>query len=960
MSFIGNLFGSKNRFADLPDGMQGSEPLRREMYTREEINFKAQQLAELHRVRILLDRGRDIYRRFRENQKVIEAAYFEMSEAVQEKDALIPGVEWLLDNYHVIQQNAREVKKDLPRSYYNKLPKLKRGDFRGYPRVFHLAFEFISHTDSKVDENLISEFVESYQTRKPLMIGELWALPTMLRLVLIENVRRIVEQWISVRIERLSADRLIERLFVDPDKSGSEILLEMAREIKGLASLSVGSTAYMIRALRSKGPRASLAVGLLEEQLREASFTLEEVLRRETQESASNQMTMVNLFTSFRLIGSLDWKKWVEKASRVHSLLHRDPAQVYPECDFRTRDYYRHRIEVLAARVHRPETAVAEEVINFAKQRGVTSSGDIDPIRGHVGYYLTAEGAGDFENLLGYSPKFSEYLGRVVRRNNIGIYCGGIFLLTALSLVGVGYSAINAGVSPLLVGALLLVSTVSASELANSIVQWFVSLTLQPKPLARLDFISGIPNRCRTLVAVHALFHDLESIERAVEGLHVRYLANRDENLVFALMADLPDAEAEVLENDQGLITHATKLIELINQQEGSKKRFLLLFRDRKWNESEKKWMGWERKRGKVTELNRLIRGKGDTTFRFCVGDATDFRKFKYVITLDLDTKLPRGTAKQLVGTIAHPLNAPVVDRVNRTISRGYGIIQPRVGISLDSAQSSDFAQLYTPHSGIDPYTQCVSDVYQDLFAEGSFIGKAVFDVEAFEEILENPVPENSLLSHDLFEGVYARCGLASDIELVDDFPARYNSHAKRQHRWIRGDWQLLPWILSKIPSVTGGRKSSDLSSLGRWKLFDNLRRSLVPIGTMLTLLGCWLFAPEAVPVVSLLIAGVYLFPVFSTFFAIIRPPVDGFSFSGYLAGFREDLLKSILNSLSNLAFVPHQAVSSLNAIIVTLSRVFVTHQRLLEWETAYHAEKRLGGGLLSFLVPMWSAPAIG
>lgn len=942
-----------------PQGQDVRAPLRRQTYTKEALIHQAQLLAERHRVRVLYDRGKDLFRRFNENQKVIEAAYFELSEAAQEKEPLTPGVEWLLDNYHVIQQNAREVKKDLPPTYYRKLPKLKRGDFRGYPRVLHLALEFIAHTDSKVDEDLLDAYLNSYQSRKPLTIGELWAVPTMLRLVLIENLRRIVESWIDTRIERLTGDILLQRLFANSKRTGTELLLQLAKELKEVPAFTSAGYVHLIQSLRSKGPRAALAVGFLEEKVREHDRAIEEVIRAENHISASNQVSMVNIFTSFRTIGSLDWKKWVEKMSRVHQVLASDPAGVYKKGDFTTRDHYRQVIEIMSQRVRRTETAIAEEVVQIAKEYTAAEINGKDAIQRHVGHYLVGEGRAEFERRIGYHPPLVHALGRAIKRNGFLAYAGSITVLTSILLI-LGTLAVHAHGGSfahilLFVGLFWL----PASELASNIVQWLVTLFAKPTPLAKLDLSQGVPEEMRTLVAVHGIFADREPIRKAVEALEVRFLANQDRNIFYGLLADLHDADSETLPSDVGLIEYATALIATLNQRHGKQgvAPFLLLFRARKWNPAEQRYMGWERKRGKIAELNRLIRGKADTSFRICAGSAELFQTFHYVITLDLDTQLPRGTGHKLVGTIAHPLNRAVVHPESRMVVRGYGVIQPRVGASLISSQTSGFSKVFTGHSGIDPYTHCVSDVYQDLFNEGSFIGKAIFDVEAFEESLESRVPENALLSHDLFEGLYARCGLATDVELLDDFPSRYHVFTRRQHRWVRGDWQLLPWIGPFVRKADGGYERTSLSNLGRWKLIDNLRRSLVAPAILLFLLAAWTVLPGSALGWSALIVLLIAFPLFTNLASSLVVPRVGFSAESYFKGIFEDAGRHTAQAVLAVAFVPHQAVVALDAILVTLYRLVFSRKNFLEWETAYHAERRLQGGIWSFISEMKVVP---
>ncbi|NDC36535.1 MAG: hypothetical protein EBZ48_00605 [Proteobacteria bacterium] len=498
-----------------------------------------------------------------------------------------------------------------------------------------------------------------------------------------------------------------------------------------------------------------------------------------------------------------------------------------------------------------------------------------------------------------------------------------------------------------------------ASEFGSNVVQWLVTIFAKPTPLAKLDLSRGVPEEMRTLVAVHGIFSDREPIRKAVEALEVRFLANQDRNIFYGLLADLHDADSETLPTDAALVEYATALIAILNQRHGRHgvAPFTLLFRSRQWNAAEGKFMGWERKRGKITELNRLIRGRTDTSFRLCVGSVALFKTFRYVITLDLDTQLPRGTGHRLIGTIAHPLNCAVVHPESRMVVKGYGVIQPRVGASLLSAQSSGFSKIFTGHSGIDPYTHCVSDVYQDLFNEGSFIGKAIFDVAAFEESLESRVPENALLSHDLFEGLFARCGLATDVELLDDFPARYHVFTRRQHRWVRGDWQLLPWIGPFVRKQDGGYEPNSLSNLGRWKLIDNLRRSLVAPATLFFLLAAWTVLPGSALIWSGLIVLLIAFPLFTNLANSLVVPRVGFSAESYLKGIFEDAGRHTAQALLSIAFIPHQAVVALDAIVVTLYRLCISGKNFLEWETAYHAERRLKGGIWSFVSEMKVVP---
>lgn len=938
--------------------------LRSEIFTREELRNHALFLAEGHQVFSSRSGERLMFNRFDENFLLIERAYFAFSEAAKNQEQLSPGAEWLLDNFHIVQDQVRDIRRHLPRGFYRRLPKLRGGDFAGFPRVFHLALELVSHTDAVVTRDQISAFIEAYQSKSVLSTGELWAVPIMLRLALIENLRRLATATLIAREDRVAADELLEAIFANTERSKTDTLLYFAERMRARPGmLAPAAAAHLIRRLRGRGAQLGLTLNWFEEKLKERGFDSEELIRTEQQSQAVDQISIGNTITSLRTLDSLDWHDWVESVSWVDAVLRRDPVNYYVRCDFETRDLYRHEIEKLARRRRADEVKVAEEAIACAhdekdrlEELGEVAAGSDEFNRVcHVGYYLVGEGRRQLRKRLKLRPTLRRLFNSWKRHVAFPLYVTAIFALALTLMAYLGVLTLASGEGLLLLLVALLLGAFPISDLSHNLVQWLITLGGSPQRLCKLDFSKGISSEFRTVVAVHTIFSGRAGVERAVDGLEVRFLGNSDTKLHFALLADLFDCSTEHDPQDEGLISHAEELIAELNERHfpGAEGRFLLLFRGRRWNESEKRFMGWERKRGKVEEFNRLLTGETDTSFKFHVGNPEQLRGVRFVITLDVDSQLPRGVASRLVGALAHPLNRPRIDPNSRKVVEGYGVIQPRVGVALTSAHASRFARVFSGHSGLDPYTQAVSDVYQDLFQEGTYIGKAIYDVAAFEEALRDRVPENTLLSHDLFEGLFARTALATDIELFDDFPSKYNAYAKRQHRWVRGDWQLLPWVALTTPKRGGSTEPNAISMLGLWKILDNFRRSLMAPSCFALLVLAWTLSSTAAIIWTGFVLVVLSFPIFTNLASTLIMPPLGLSLSNYFKGVSRDLGRHAQQTIFGISFLPYQAFLMGHAIAVTLYRVLVSKRNLLEWETAYHSQERLGNDLLSYLVQM-------
>ena len=939
--------------------------------------------------------------RLADNESTLVEVCNLLTASVSTHGRVTPAGEWLIDNFHLIEEQIATAKRHLPRGYSRELPRLASGPSAGLPRVYDIALETISHGDGLVDAQRLSRFVAAYQTVTALKLGELWAIPIMLRLALIENLRRVGVRMATARADRdlanVWADQMMEMAENDP-KSLILVIADMARSSPPLGSAFV---AELTRRLQGQSPALALALTWIEQQLAESHLTIDQLVQLEAQLQASHQVSISNSIGSLRLLSAIDWRDFVEQMSVVEKILRGDPAGVHASMEFATRDSYRHATEQIARRSTLSESEVAAKAIELAQVRGNAGDADTpDPRTRHVGFYLIDEGLPTLERAVGLRRSAADALRTFGSRYPLQIYLGAIAVITGTLTAALAVHVHSRVSAPADVGSIALLSLVivlsllATSQIAVSIVNWLATLLVDAKPLPRMDYSEGIVAEARTLVVVPTLLTDAAGVESLIESLEVRFLANRDQRLHFALLSDFPDAPAESLSTDAALLQLAQDGINALNRtyaasdaassdsgaaptQRPSGDIFYLLHRPRRWNPQQRAWMGYERKRGKLGDLNALLRGNSREAFSVLVGDTEVLSQVKYVITLDTDTQLPRDSARQMVGVMAHPLNRPQFDRprfdrphsdrarrpVNRrVVTSGYGILQPRVAVSLPGTRRSPYARLYSGDPGLDPYTRTVSDVYQDAFGEGSFIGKGIYDVDAFETALAKRFPENRILSHDLLEGCYARSGLLSDVQLYEQFPARYSADVARRHRWIRGDWQLMGWLRARVPTLDGRRVRNPLSWLSQWKVFDNLRRSLVPAVLLSLLLLGWAVLPDPLLWTALVVA-VLLLPALATALTdLLRKPEDA-ALEQHIVAVGRTARTQFAQALLALAWLPYEAFYSLDAIIRTLWRMQISHRHLLEWKPSSIVERQLEAGdttaLAAVYQTMWIAPVI-
>jgi cyclic beta-1,2-glucan synthetase len=934
--------------------------IREMLFSVERLEEHARSLAEAQATAVQPRRppGGLLLDRLADNEAALIGAYQALCGAVAEGAAITPAAEWLIDNFHQVERQIRQVRSDLPARYYRQLPKLADGPFAAYPRVFGMAWAFVAHTDSRFDVDMWCRFVEAYQKAQPLTIGELWASAITLRIILIENLRRLADRIVESRNERRRADDIANKLL----GAGGQTVEPVAalRDVLAPGPLSDAFLLQLVFRLRDQGPAVTPLLDRLDRRLAASGKTVDVAVNDEQQKQVSANVTVRNIITSMRRMSDVDWTEIFERVSLIDRVL--SDGCAFREMDFPTRNLYRTAVEELARGSGLAELDVARRAVLTGAQ---AASGALegDGRQADPGYHLLAGGRLAFEAAIGFRQKPAVAFARFYRALGIGGYigAGAIVALLLLALPIIFHA--QAGPSWIVLGILGALGAIPALDAAVALVNQGVTHRFGASLLPGLELRAGVPKHLRTLVVVPTLLTSHEAVKAQIGLLEIHHLSSLAGDVQFALLSDWTDANGGVAEGDQDLLRTAIDGIARLNQRHAPAPggpRFLLFHRRRVWNESQRKWLGWERKRGKLHELNRLLRGARDTSFVALDGRAPQAPEgVRYVITLDADTRLRRDSIRRLVGKMAHPLNQPRLDRASRRVVEGHAVLQPRITTALPSAgQGSVYQRVFSSMSGIDPYSAAISDVYQDLFEEGSYAGKGIYAVDAFEAALQGRSPDSTLLSHDLFEGVFARAALVSDIEAVETYPARYDAAALRYHRWARGDWQLLPWILGWRALLGRGRaERAAMPASGRWKMIDNLRRTLSPMTCLLGLVAGWLLPIKAAIVWTVFVSGAIVLPSFVPAVAGIAPRHAGLSLRSHFRAVGSDFRLALAQSLLITAFLAHQAWLMGDAIVRTLFRLLVSRRNLLEWTPA--AQATIGREPTTLAYYRWMAGAV-
>jgi cellobiose phosphorylase len=933
------------------------EPLREELFSSEQLARFGKTLATRHK--LSTNPAKDyLLKRLANNEDTLQEVRKLLTDSIKKNYQVTPAGEWLIDNFYLIEEHILIAKTHFPKNYSEDLPQLLTGTSTSITRSYDIVLQIISRSDGRINIENLGLFVKAYQTVTNLKLGELWSIPIMLRLALIENIRRVSARIAIDKVDRNLADYWAEKMIDTAEKTPKELILVLADMARSDPPIKGAFVSELIRLLRGKGPDLALVLNWIEQQLSGSGLTGSELVNAENQKQAADQVCISNCIGSLRLLGAMDWRGFVESHSIVEQILLQDQDGIYRLMDFATRDRYRHVVESISRKSDLSEEEVARIAIQLAQEKAPPPGSDQSVA--HVGYYLVGEGLVQTKKLANMRVTGMQKMSQNIKRYAFPIYLFFIFLISTGIGAAFFFKVHTETKNIWLLGLVSILALLCASQLAISVVNFFATLLVKPNLLSRMDYSGGIPQSSSTMVIIPAMLTTVTEIENLVEALEVRFLANRKEHIHFGLLTDFTDASQETLSNDQILLDTVKTGIEALNKkyQRDDNDLFFLFHRPRKWNQQENVWMGYERKRGKLSDLNSLLKGITNDHFSLIIANQSIFQEIKYVITLDEDTQLPLGSAWKLIGTMAHPLNRAWYDEKKKRVTKGYGILQPRITVSLPGITGSRYARMHGNEPGIDPYTRASSDVYQDLFEEGSYIGKGIYDVDIFQKVLDGRFLENRILSHDLLEGCYIRSGLLSNVQLFEKYPTTYRADMKMRLRWIRGDWQIFSWILPWVKDPEKWLQKNPISALSRWKIFDNMRRSMVPIALTVLLLVAWLALPSAL-FWTIAVSGIIVFPIFVTsLWNTLRKPKD-VVLKFHVRNSLQNLRDITVHTLFTLICLPYEAFANLIAIMRTIWRMTITRKNLLEWNPSSHVVPADQSGLRTSYLLMWIEPVL-
>lgn len=892
-----------------------------ELFSTPQMERYGQKLARSHK----LSPDRQPYyllKRLGDNETIITQNCYLLNAG--KKASVMPAGEWLLDNYYLIEEQIRIVRQHLPNNFGKGLPALAPPHH--CPRIYDIAAEAIAHGDGRWDTASLTGYITAYQQETPLTLGEIWALPGMLRLALIENLRRVSIDVVKAQQERNLADSWVSKIFECAENAPADVIMVVADMARSQPPLSSAFVAELVRRLQGHGNMLALPLSWIEQRLAAQGVTPDILIHNFNQQLAASQLSVSNSIAGLRLLSETNWEDFAETMSIVEQTLRQDPAAIYPLMHFDTRDNYRHVVEILARDSRFSEQEVAQLVLDLSRQASANMSGH------HIGYYLVGEGRQHLERQLSADTSLLIRLRHSFTKIPLLSWLGSLSLLTTAAVAEILYQTSEQGTGWLLIP-LAAPLIVAVSQVMSDLLSEMTTRFRTPRPLPRMDYSAGIPADSATMVVIPCLLTSRQGISKLVTSLEVCQIGNPSENLCFALLTDFADSTHEDSpENAAFLELARSQIADLNRRYPASRPRFYLLHRAPEWNPQQKVWMGYERKRGKLALLNSWLRHP-DAQFSSVAGMPAHLlpESVKYVITLDSDTLLPRDTAHKLVATMSHPLNRPQYDPQRQRVVKGYGILQPGLAEEMPRNGQGRYAAMCSSVPGNNPYSMMSSDIYQDLFGEGSFVGKGIYDVDIFVLATQNTCPENLVLSHDLLEGCYARSGLLSEVLLYEQYPNNYLSDVMRRTRWIRGDWQLLNWLKLHVKKADGTRDKNQLSALSYWKLFDNLRRSLVAPSFLALLFCTLLWVPNPLYWLGVLALAWLLPTALAVSQDLIAKPAQR-SLSRHLLQVAGGAQRRLSRSGLSIVTLPHEAGYSLYAIAVTLWRLGFSKRNLNQW----------------------------
>ncbi len=860
-----------------------------------------------------------------ENFKVIEQVYQLLNEHLKLGISIHPAGEWLLDNLYIIEETVKQIQNELTLKKYTNFVGIANGTYKGFARIYVLASEIIAYTDNKIERQDLEDYLISYQTKKTLSMEEIWNIGIFLQIAIIENIREICEKIYSCQIQKYKAENIVERLVENKNKSEQSFKISQLKKLEKdvFKDMKYPFIEYMSYILKRYGKKGYSYLRVLEDTVEMAGTSVSEIIKKEHFDIAVRKVSIGNSITSIKKIQRINFLEIFEKINGVEEILRQDPSHVYEKMDDKTKEFYRNKIKEISKKTKISEIYIVKKALELSQAKENNTK------QAHIGYYLIDKGINELYDLLQYKTSRQMSSKDKAKAYLLGISCLSILISLGISgLIKLNFLS-------------FILFLIPSSELAIQIVQYILSKFVKPKMIPKLDFSNGIDEEHKTMVVIPTILKSKEKVRELMRKLEVYYLANKSENIYFTLLGDCSESEKREEEWDKEVIEEGTKIASKLNEKY-KQNIFNFIYRKRVWNEKENSFLGWERKRGMLTQFNQYLLGKIKNPFQTNTLENQTIEKIKYIITLDADTDLVLNSAFELIGSMAHILNTPIIDSEKNIVVDGYGIMQPRIGVNLDISYKTLFTKVFAGSGGIDSYTNAISDTYQDNFGEGIFTGKGIYDLHVYEKILEKQIPENTVLSHDLLEGCYLRCGLVSDIMLMDGYPTKYNSFMNRLSRWIRGDWQITKWLGMQSP----------LNLLSKYKIFDNLRRSLLEISIIIAILYCNIIGLLKGKTIYLSVASlliVSIFPYLLEFLNIIIFKKEGEqkqkTFAPKISGIKGAFLRAIIT----LGCLPYKAYISSKSILKTLYRTIITKKHLLEWTTSEEAEKQAKSDLISY-----------
>lgn len=886
--------------------------------------------------------------RLEDNFRFITKTYEILNSHIKMGINMHPAGEWLLDNYYIIEEIVKIIQKELTLKKYVNFVGISNGPYAGFARIFVLATEIIAYTDAKIDAHNLKELLSAYQNKKTLNMEEIWNIGLFLQIAIIENIRNVCEKIYSSQTQKYKVENILERLIEYKTKDQQKFKLTNNYKDKIIESsqMKYPFIEYMSYRLKKYGKKAYSYLNILEEQVMKMGTTVSDVIRKEHFDIAVKKVAIGNSIKSIKELQRINFLDIFEKINGVEEILKRDPSGIYEKMDYETKSYYREKIKEISRKTKISELYITKKVLELAMEK------NSDKRKSHMGYYLIDQGILELYNVLQTNKKPC-----IQRKNSVQTYILVLLIISVIiSLLLSIY--IYKQTNIIYATAIFILTFIPTTQISTDIVQYILGKIVKPKLIPKMDYSNGIPESSSTMVIIPTIVKSAEKTKDLISKLEVFYLANKSDNLFFTLLADANPSDKENEKYDEEIIQAGINEISKLNKKypNNTMGRFQFIYRKRIWNQSEKCYLGWERKRGLINQFNEYLLGNIENPFR-----ANTIEKYKqengipniqYIITLDSDTNLVLNSGLELVGAAAHVLNIPVLNKNEDLVIDGHALIQPRIGIDLVSSNKSLFTKIFAGLGGTDSYTNAISDVYQDNFNEGIFTGKGIYDLKVFSKVLAKEIPENTVLSHDLLEGNYLRCALATDILLLDGYPYKYNAFISRLERWIRGDWQIVRWLKQNIVDNNGNIKKNPLKCLSKFKILDNLRRSLVEILIIITIiLMCMLKTLNGIaiwPVILTMLITVLMPTILDLLTYICSKQSDAINHK-YFVKTISGLKASILRGIITLSFLPHKGYISLCAIIKTIYRVYVSKQNLLEWTTSEEAEIRSSTDLFSY-----------